>query len=57
MFKNMRREILKFHEPSTNMTSCLSNQSVIITGASAPFAEAFCACYSGKVGFSMEKKI
>ncbi|KAK4870511.1 hypothetical protein LT330_004859 [Penicillium expansum] len=29
------------------MTSCLSKQSVIITGASAPFAEAFRACYSG----------
>ncbi|KAJ5412892.1 hypothetical protein N7465_005197 [Penicillium sp. CMV-2018d] len=29
------------------MTSCLSNQSVIITGASAPFAEAFSASYSG----------
>ncbi|CAI7605563.1 unnamed protein product [Penicillium palitans] len=29
------------------MASCLSNRSIIITGASAPFAEAFSACYSG----------
>ncbi|KAJ5607455.1 hypothetical protein N7537_004074 [Penicillium hordei] len=29
------------------MTSCLSNQSVIITGVSAQFAEAFRACCSG----------
>ncbi|CAP95546.1 Peptidoglycan deacetylase [Penicillium chrysogenum] len=39
------------------MTSCLSNKSIIVAGASAPFADDFRGCYSGRLGQVMEKKI
>jgi hypothetical protein len=39
------------------MTSCLSNKSIVISGASAAFAEDFCGCYSGKLGWVMKKKL